>query len=100
MFAVLDPYLLQAEEMASKFVQNAVPRDLDVRISLPVSRLLAQVRLSLAELRLSQARQRGIHAVEDRDKERPRFPKVPCCWGGGSCCVRQDGLTGRHIWMA
>ena len=69
-------YVLQAEEMASKFVQTSVPRDLDVRISLPVSRLLAQVRLSLAELRLSQAKQRGIHAVDDRDKERPRFPKV------------------------
>jgi hypothetical protein len=40
--------------MAGKFVANACPRDLDPSISLPVSRLLARVRLALAELRLTQ----------------------------------------------
>lgn len=46
--------LVQAEEMAARFVAGACPRDLDPVISLPVARLLARVRLALAELRLMQ----------------------------------------------
>lgn len=63
--------------MAARFVAGACPRDLDHTISLPVSRLLARVRLALAELRLMQARARDAHAAEDRSRKRPKYPQVP-----------------------
>lgn len=53
-FKKIEKVLAQAEDMANKFVAGACPRDLDPAISLPVARLLARVRLALAELRLMQ----------------------------------------------
>eukprot|EP00967_Tisochrysis_lutea_P036859 scaffold44414_cov19-Tisochrysis_lutea.AAC.1 len=50
----IERVLQQAEDMAAKFVTVAAPRDLEHSTSLPVSRLLARVRLALAGLRLMQ----------------------------------------------
>ncbi len=50
----IEKVLIQAEEMANKFVAGSCPRDLHPEISMPVARLLARVRLALAELRLMQ----------------------------------------------
>ncbi len=52
----IEKVLIQAEEMANKFVAGSCPRDLHPEISMPVARLLARVRLALAELRLMQVR--------------------------------------------
>lgn len=75
-FKKIDKVLLQAEEMATKFVQVATPRDLAPTVTLPVSRLLGRTRLALAELRLTQAHVRDANAMEDREKIRPDFPKA------------------------
>ena len=53
-FKKIEKVLQQAEDMAAKFVTVAAPRDLEHSTSLPVSRLLARVRLALAGLRLMQ----------------------------------------------
>lgn len=50
----IERVLQQAEDMAAKFVTVAAPRDLEHATSLPVSRLLARVRLAMAGLRLMQ----------------------------------------------
>uniref|UniRef100_A0A7S3QYI0 Uncharacterized protein n=1 Tax=Dunaliella tertiolecta TaxID=3047 RepID=A0A7S3QYI0_DUNTE len=70
----IERVLQQAEDMAAKFVTVAAPRDLEHSTSLPVSRLLARVRLALAGLRLMQARARDAHAAEDRNNVRPKYP--------------------------
>jgi hypothetical protein len=76
-FKKIEKVLTAAEEMAAKFVAGSCPRDLDPAVSLPVSRLLARVRLALAELHLSMARARDAHAADDRQKKRPKYPLVP-----------------------
>ncbi len=72
----IEKVLVAAEEMANKFVAGSCPRDLHPTISMPVARLLARVRLALAELRLMQARARDAHAADDRQKKRPKYPVV------------------------
>ncbi len=87
----IEKALLQAEEMASKFIQAAVPRDLPPQMTLPVSLLLGRTRLALAELRLEQARARDQHAVADREKVRPAFPRA-----GGDAAVEANAHHADH----
>lgn len=69
--------LQAAEEMAVRYHTECTPRDLDPRVVTPTARLLARVRCALADVKLAAAVECVRLAAEDRDKARPKFPRVP-----------------------
>jgi hypothetical protein len=67
----------QAAESAAQELLRAVrPVGLPSAISLPATRLLADVQLCLADLHLQLAREQRRHAAADRAAQRPEFPVV------------------------
>ncbi|GLC40349.1 Cilia- and flagella-associated protein 46, partial [Pleodorina starrii] len=72
----VEKVLTAAEEMAVRFQTDTTPRDLDPRVVTPTARLLARVRCALAEVQLAAAAERERMAAEDREKARPKFPRV------------------------
>ncbi|GIL57034.1 hypothetical protein Vafri_12299, partial [Volvox africanus] len=72
----VEKVLLAAEDMAVRAQTECTPRDLDPRVVTPTARLLAQVRCELADVQLAAASERERLAAEDREKGRPKFPKI------------------------
>jgi len=90
----IERVLQQAEEMAAKFVSAAAPRDLEHSTSLPVCRLLARVRLALADLRLRQVRRPWcLQCVSTPPRCRCAACWRACAWRSQICgCGRCAGL--------
>ncbi|GLI64301.1 hypothetical protein VaNZ11_007526, partial [Volvox africanus] len=72
----VEKVLLAAEEMAVRAQTECTPRDLDPRVVTPTARLLARVRCELADVQLAAASERERLAAEDREKGRPKFPRI------------------------
>ncbi|GIM06170.1 hypothetical protein Vretimale_10567, partial [Volvox reticuliferus] len=72
----VEKVLLAAEEMAVRVQTECTPRDLDPRVVTPTARLLARVRCDLADVKLATALERERLAAEDREKGRPKFPRI------------------------